>query len=108
MVAAATSFVLETHAVACGGCVAPENTFTAVDSHRMVIALGIEETILWDQFIYSGAPEEFAWILPVPNENVVVELASAEFVQAIDKGTTPSPKRHRFCSPVGGRRASPS
>ncbi len=87
--ASATWVVLESRAAACGGCVAPPNTFTAVDSHRMVIALGVDETILWDQFIYSGSPEEFAWVLPVPSADVVVELAGPEFIQLIDEGTTP-------------------
>jgi len=85
----ATWIVVEDRAAACGGCVSPPNTFTAVDSHRMVIALGVDETILWDQFIYSGAPEEFAWILPVPSSQVVVELASPDFIAAMDEATTP-------------------
>lgn len=74
---------------ACGGCVAPPGTFSAVDSHRMVIKLGIEESILWDQFIYSGAPEEFAWILPVPTPETVVEIADVEFIDVIDQETSP-------------------
>ena len=89
LVLAVTWCLLERPASACGGCVSPPNTFTAVQSHRMVIKLGIDETILWDQFIYSGAPEEFAWLLPVPTSDVVVELADGAFVQQIDEQTTP-------------------
>ena len=74
---------------ACGGCVAPPGTFTAVDSHRMVVKLGIDESILWDQFIYSGAPEEFAWVLPVPSKDTVVELADAAFIDVMDEETSP-------------------
>ncbi len=79
----------ERQAVACGGCLAPPGTFTAVASHRMVIALGVEETVLWDQFAYTGAPDEFAWVLPVPKSGAQVELASDAFVQEIDAGTAP-------------------
>jgi hypothetical protein len=90
-------------AEACGGCFAPPGAFTAVDSHRMVIALGTRETVLWDQFIYSGAPEEFAWVLPVPATGAVVELADDAFVDAIDAGTAPivQPPSTAPC-PAGG------
>jgi hypothetical protein len=79
----------ERTAEACGGCFAPPGAFTAVESHRMVIALGVEETVLWDQFVYSGAPEEFAWVLPVPRSGAEVELADDAFVEEIDRGTAP-------------------
>ncbi|MCP4449718.1 MAG: DUF2330 domain-containing protein [Myxococcales bacterium] len=76
-------------AEACGGCVAPPGTFSSVQSHRMVVKLGLEESILWDQFIYTGAPEEFAWILPVPSADTVVELADSEFIDVIDQESSP-------------------
>lgn len=76
-------------AEACGGCVAPPGNFSAVDSHRMVVKLGLEESILWDQFIYSGVPEEFAWILPVPSPETVVEIADGDFIDIIDRETAP-------------------
>jgi hypothetical protein len=55
----------------------------------MVVKLGLEESILWDQFIYSGVPEEFAWILPVPSPETVVEIADGDFIDVIDQETTP-------------------
>jgi hypothetical protein len=76
-------------AEACGGCFAPPGAFTAVEGHRMVIALGIEETFLWDQFRYTGEPEEFAWVLPVPASGAVVEIADDAFVDRIDEATAP-------------------
>jgi len=76
-------------AEACGGCFAPPGPFTAVDGHRMVIALGVDETVLWDQFLYSGAPEEFAWVLPVPASGALVEIADDAFVDRIDEATAP-------------------
>lgn len=89
LVAVLFSSGVERQAEACGGCFAPPGSFTAVQSHRMVISLGAEETVLWDQFIYSGAPEEFAWVLPVPRSGARVELAADEFVAEIDAGTAP-------------------
>jgi hypothetical protein len=76
-------------AEACGGCFAPPGPFTAVQGHRMVIALGVDRTILWDQFVYTGAPEEFAWVLPVPASGAEVAIADQDFVDRIDQGTTP-------------------
>ncbi len=31
----------------------------------MAFAVSDERTVLWDQFEYSGAPEDFSWVLPV-------------------------------------------
>ena len=78
-----------TDAEACGGCFAPPGAFTAVEGHRMVIALGVEQTILWDQFRYTGEPEEFAWVLPLPASGAVVEIADDAFVDRIDEATAP-------------------
>lgn len=91
----------EQTASACGGCVSPPGAFTAVDSHRMVVKLGLEESILWDQFTYTGAPEEFAWVLPVPSPDTIIEIADSAFIDTIDEATAPrvlSPP----CSDGGG------
>lgn len=94
----------EASAAACGGCFAPPGTFTAVNSHRMVITLGLTETVLWDQFIYSGAPEEFAWVLPIPSPDAVVEISDAAFVDAVDQETSPrvSPPSPSPCADAAG------
>ena len=90
VLASFAAVVVQPHeADACGGCVAPTGAFTAVQSHRMVMKLGINETILWDQFTYTGAPEEFAWILPVPSPDTIVEVAEADFIDVIDQESTP-------------------
>jgi hypothetical protein len=87
VVGALAARVPEAHA--CGGCFAPPDEVTQVDSHRMVIALGIEETVLWDQIVYSGDSSDFAWVLPVPSPQVEVEIAENEFFDLLDKGTAP-------------------
>ena len=93
----------EHRADACGGCLGLQDTVSAVESHRMVISIGLEETILWDQIIYSGSPEDFVWILPVPGDDVKVELASNEFFTLIDSATAPrvspaSPPPRTWCA----------
>jgi hypothetical protein len=50
---------------ACGGCFGPPSALTTVTGHRMAFAVSEERTVLWDQFEYSGAPEDFSWVLPV-------------------------------------------
>lgn len=86
-------------ASACGGCFAPVGQAAPVTAHRMALALGEEQTTLWDQFQYQGEPEDFVWVLPVvAPEGVEVELAEDVFFQALQQSTqitlqgpTPSP-----------------
>jgi hypothetical protein len=77
------------HAEACGGCFAPVYTETSVEAHRMAVSLTTTETVLWDQIRYTGEPEDFVWVLPVPSSEAVVELASATFFDDLDAGTVP-------------------
>jgi hypothetical protein len=85
----ASSLAVPRRAEACGGCFAPSTTVTAVDSHRMVVMLSPERSVLWDQITYSGAPEDFVWVLPVPGPEVVVELADTSFFDELDGQTSP-------------------
>ena len=90
---------------ACGGCLhGPSDTVTAVTSHRMVVAIHANDSILWDQVRYSGNPSDFAWVLPVWG-NVQVELASADFFDTLDATTTVSvqaPFVNLSCPGTGG------
>lgn len=75
---------------ACGGCFAPPQTVQVVTDHRMVLSLSRERTVLWDQFRYTGRPEDFSWILPIRNgPGVVVEEADNIFLQALDDVAAP-------------------
>ena len=70
---------------ACGGCFAPPGAAQVVTDHRMVLSLSERQTVLWDQFQYSGAPEEFSWILPIRYTDATrVELANDNFLQLLD------------------------
>ncbi len=70
-------------AAACGGCFAPPETQQVVTDHRMVMAIHADESILWDQFRYTGRPQDFSWILPVRGD-VQIELASGAFFDRLD------------------------
>ncbi|MFO0735001.1 MAG: DUF2330 domain-containing protein [Labilithrix sp.] len=84
---------------ACGGCFHPEpkvivsgsETTSVVTDHRMVFKVSQNETILWDQVRYTGAPEEFAWVLPV-RDGAKVELSRDEFIASLDAVTKTSVK----------------
>ncbi len=95
-----------TAAEACGGCFNPPTAVQVVTDHRMVLSLSRDRTILWDQFQYSGRPEDFSWILPIQNGgSVVVEEADNLFLTAVDALTAPLVTRPTaplgFC-PTGG------
>lgn len=75
---------------ACGGCFSPPETITSVDSHRMVIALSAEKTVLWDQIRYTGSPQDFAWVLPVPTENTDIAVADNGFFEQLEQQTAPT------------------
>jgi MYXO-CTERM domain-containing protein len=70
---------------ACGGCFAPPGAAQVVTDHRMVLSLSERQTVLWDQFRYTGAPEEFSWILPIRYSDATrVELGNDNFLQLLD------------------------
>ena len=86
-------------AAACGGCFSPPTAVQVVTDHRMVLSLSRERTVLWDQFRYTGRPEEFSWILPIRNgPSVVVEAAENVFLTAMDDVSAPlvNPPPSRF------------
>ena len=76
-------------AEACGGCFSPPETVTSVDSHRMVVSLTPQRSILWDQIRYSGNPEDFVWVLPVPSPDVQINVADDLFFAELEAQTAP-------------------
>jgi hypothetical protein len=76
---------------ACGGCFAPPGAAQVVTDHRMVLSLSDTQTTLWDQFQYSGSPEEFSWILPIRYTDATrVELASDDFLTLMANVSVPA------------------
>ncbi|MFO0714953.1 MAG: DUF2330 domain-containing protein [Sandaracinus sp.] len=94
-------------AAACGGCFhPPEGNPTEVNAHRMVLTVSPEGTTLWDQIVYTGDPEEFAWVLPIAG-TAQVELADNGFFEALSSETlitmrAPAPPRLTCDDPCGG------
>lgn len=91
---ATASTVAPSVAEACGGCFAPPaptpERAQVVTDHRMVLALSQRQTTLWDQIRYTGAPEDFVWVLPVANAATLqIGLADNAFVDALDTYTAP-------------------
>ena len=87
---AALVVALPRTAHACGGCFSPPETITSVDSHRMVVSLSPTRSILWDQIRYTGAPEEFVWVLPVPSTMPVIAVADDLFFAELETYTAPT------------------
>lgn len=69
----------EPDAHACGGCAVPPDTNTQVTGHRMILAASKTQTTLYDQIEYSGAPESFAWFLPIKGQVDIGLSADALF-----------------------------
>jgi len=76
-------------ALACGGCFAPVTQTAAapVTGHRMAFAVSATRTVLWDQFEYSGSPEEFSWVLPV-KPGAYLEASRDAWFESLDSVTT--------------------
>jgi MYXO-CTERM domain-containing protein len=80
------ALALSTHApdaAACGGCFVQQSESTQVTGHRMILSVSSQSTTLWDQITYSGAPESFAWVLPIKG-TVDIELSSDALFQALE------------------------
>jgi hypothetical protein len=105
-----SAVLLPRTADACGGCFAPPKQVTTVTGHRMAFAVSQQQTVLWDQIQYSGAPQDFAWILPV-TAGAKVELAHDAFFEALDAVTNPvitGPSANCGTSGVGCGKSSAS
>ena len=97
----------EREAHACGGCFHegagnqnPVIESSVVSDHRMVFAIGPQQTVLWDQIRYTGDPTEFAWVLPV-RPGTTIELSRDEWIASLDAITQPQIVQPR-AKPIGG------
>ncbi len=73
-------------AKACGGCFVQQSENTLVSGHRMILSVSANQTTLWDQITYDGAPESFAWVLPIKG-TVDVGLSSDALFQVLESYT---------------------
>jgi len=69
---------------ACGGCfVPPEETESVITDEKMVLSISMDQTTLYDQIEYSGAPASFAWVLPIKG-TVTVGLSADILFQTLE------------------------
>jgi hypothetical protein len=81
-----STFGVTHQADACGACIPPPSENTVVTGHRMALSVSPKQTVLWDQIEYSGAPESFAWVLPV-KPGAVVQLSNDAWFDTLDAAT---------------------
>jgi len=80
----AAALLTANDARACGGCFhPPTETPTVITDHRMVFSIAQGKTTLYDQIKYTGAPGQFAWVLPIVGE-VKVGLSSDVMFNVLD------------------------
>jgi hypothetical protein len=88
--ATAASLGVERDAEACGGCFVPPNEIESViTDERMIFSISKDQTTLYDQIQYSGAPSSFAWVLPIKG-TVTVGLSADIMFNLIDQNLTAS------------------
>lgn len=78
-------------AQACGGGMfydVGEQETVSVAAHDVVVSISKTRTVLWDRISYTGAPTEFAWVMPV-NAGAKLEVAASAWIEALVGGTTP-------------------
>lgn len=88
--AALSTFSHQAHACGGGFFITPSDTpeTTSATGHRVVISISTDQTVLWDQIQYDGAPESFAWIYPV-KPGAQVQVGSDAWIETLDARTTP-------------------
>jgi MYXO-CTERM domain-containing protein len=86
---AASVALVPRDAEACGGCFTPP-TPTEIESvitdEKMILSISMNQTTLYDQINYSGAPSSFAWVLPIKG-TVTVGLSADVLFQVINQLT---------------------
>ncbi len=80
---AAVTLWSPSEAEACGGCFVSQTENTQVTGHRMALSISTTQSTLYDQITYSGAPESFAWILPIRGQ-VDIGLSSDALFAALE------------------------
>jgi len=106
-------------ALACGGAFCSGGTFTPPvpveqNSERILFEVNPDDTVSTTvEISYTGAPESFAWVVPVP-DTPGLDIVPAEVLALLDDGTAPSlnsqptrcGSRRIGCSSVGTSFAS--
>jgi len=89
---AAGATAIARDAAACGGVFVPSAERPSgrqlVRDHRIAMAIGRSRTVIWDEVRFDGSPRELAWVSPVL-PGTKIELASAEWLDALETSTQP-------------------
>ncbi len=89
VVAALVMAGTEHQASACGGEFVPPTVNEAVTTdHRMILSISMNQTTLWDEVQFSGAPSSFAWVLPIQG-TATVGLSADVLFGTLDALTAP-------------------
>ncbi|MFO0612195.1 MAG: DUF2330 domain-containing protein [Polyangiaceae bacterium] len=113
LVAAAASLPMT--ALASGGVFTSSQGAMTVTDHKVAISLSATSTSIWDELHYTGAPADFAWVMPVKGQ---AELAvGGGYVFSMLDEYSPvlasSPYIHCYCNddectmPVGIQQKEP-
>src|ERR1700735_1060109 len=78
--------LLEGEARACGGCFVPSEVESVITDEKMILAVSMNQTTLYDQINYSGNPASLAWVLPIKGQ-VTVGLSADVLFQVINQQT---------------------
>jgi len=71
---------------ACGGCFTPSEVESVITDEKMILAVSMNQTTLYDQINYSGNPASFAWVLPIKGQ-VTVGLSADVMFQVVNQLT---------------------
>lgn len=74
-------------AAACGGMFSGD-TYTEQSAERLIFAVDPGKVTLYEQIHYTGSPQNFAWVLPVPAVPTV-STTSINLFQELDQQTAP-------------------
>jgi hypothetical protein len=89
LVSLGTLALTQREARACGGCFVPSEVESVITDEKMILAVSMNQTTLYDQINYSGNPASFAWVLPIKGQ-VTVGLSADVLFQVINQQTQTS------------------
>lgn len=92
-------------AAACGGLFSAD-AYTEQSAERLIFAVDPGQVTLYEQIRYTGSPDDFAWVLPVPAVPTVA-TAPASLFQDLDEQTAPLFSMAEAPSCGGGAGAAP-
>lgn len=72
-----------------GGGMFSADAYTEQSAERLIFAVNANQVTLYEQIQYTGSPQDFSWVLPVPSVPTI-SSASASLFQTLNNQTTPN------------------